>query len=420
MRSFSSVFNVYAFFAIMTINNNTQRLLATLIAILVISTAMPAVFAAPGELSASSDGLVGITSLDPVDGLSPLFSGKGGYSLDGCGTNSPPCSVDADVPAGSTVAKAYLYVVSNSDLGPTVTIDFDGTSVTATKLAQNDHAFLDSYRAEVTTQVATKVGGGGGLTPFSVNDDPGGSSNDGVALLVTFNNSGEPFRSIIGLDGGLPSTGASTAVGFASPLDKTIPGFEALLSLGISFSFQGGVTPHLCGSGQFSNVDINGVRLSSCAGHWDDGGPFDGGLITVGGVGDNIANPPDPNGPGGEDDELYNVAGLLSQGDTMMKIDTVNPSGDDNIFLAVLSITAKASLEICDNGIDDDGDGLVDRNDPDCKVEPPVVVGGELLPIDTTALLVAGAQTNAVWILSALAGIASVAFGTLYLKTKRD
>ncbi|MGQ0791211.1 MAG: hypothetical protein ACT4NJ_03195 [Nitrosopumilaceae archaeon] len=400
--------------------NNVQRLQAITLSLLITSIGFPSVFADPGELSASSDDLVGITSLDPVDGLSPLFSGKGGYSLDACGTNSPPCSVDADVPAGSTVAKAYVYVVSNSDLGPTVTIDFDGTAVTATKLPQNDHAFLDSYRADVTTQVATKVGGGGGLTPFSVNDDPGGSGNDGVALLVTFNNSGEPFRSIIGLDGGLQSTGASTLIGFAAPLDKTISGFEALLSLGISFSFQGGATPHLCGSGQFSNVDINGVRLSSCAGHWDDGGPFNGGLITVGGVGDNTANPPDPNGPGGEDDELYNVAGLLAQGDTMMDIDTVNPSGDDNIFLAVLSITAKASLEICNNGIDDDGDGLVDIDDPDCQVEEPPVVGGKFLPIDATALLVAGAQTNAVWILSALAVIGSVAFGTLYLKTRKD
>ena len=48
------------------------------------------------------------------------------------------------------------------------------------------------------------------------------------------------------------------------------------------------------------------------------------------------------------------------------------------------------------------------------------MVGGQLLPIDATALLVAGAQTNAVWILSALAVVGSVAFGTLYIKTKRD
>ncbi len=49
--------------------------------------------------------------------------------------------------------------------------------------------------------------------------------------------------------------------------------------------------------------------------------------------------------------------------------------------------------------------------------EPPV--GGEFLPIDTTALLVAGAQTNALWILSTLAVIGSIAFGALYLTTRR-
>jgi len=53
--------------------------------------------------------------------------------------------------------------------------------------------------------------------------------------------------------------------------------------------------------------------------------------------------------------------------------------------------------------------------------EPPkeLPVGGEFLPIDTTALLVAGAQTNALWILSTLAVIGSIAFGALYLTTRR-
>ena len=47
-------------------------------------------------------------------------------------------------------------------------------------------------------------------------------------------------------------------------------------------------------------------------------------------------------------------------------------------------------------------------------------VGGELLPIDSTALILAGAQTNAVWMISALAVIGSVAFGALYLTTRRN
>jgi hypothetical protein len=48
------------------------------------------------------------------------------------------------------------------------------------------------------------------------------------------------------------------------------------------------------------------------------------------------------------------------------------------------------------------------------------VVGGELLPINTSALLLAGAQTNAVWIMSILVVIGSVAFGALYITTKKN
>ena len=48
------------------------------------------------------------------------------------------------------------------------------------------------------------------------------------------------------------------------------------------------------------------------------------------------------------------------------------------------------------------------------------VVGGESLSIDTTALLLAGAQANSVWILSALAAIGGIAFGALYITTRRN
>jgi len=48
------------------------------------------------------------------------------------------------------------------------------------------------------------------------------------------------------------------------------------------------------------------------------------------------------------------------------------------------------------------------------------IVGGELLSINTTALILAGAQTNAVWLMSALAVIGSVAFGVLYITSKKN
>ena len=47
-------------------------------------------------------------------------------------------------------------------------------------------------------------------------------------------------------------------------------------------------------------------------------------------------------------------------------------------------------------------------------------VGGSTMSIDTTALILAGAQTNAVWLMSALAVIGSVAFGALYITSKKN
>ena len=48
------------------------------------------------------------------------------------------------------------------------------------------------------------------------------------------------------------------------------------------------------------------------------------------------------------------------------------------------------------------------------------VVGGELLPIDSTVLLLAGLQTSAIWMLPVLAGVAGSAFGVLYIKSRRN
>ncbi len=47
-------------------------------------------------------------------------------------------------------------------------------------------------------------------------------------------------------------------------------------------------------------------------------------------------------------------------------------------------------------------------------------VGGEFLPIDSTALMLAGLQSSAIWMLPVLAGIAGSAFGILYIKYRRN
>jgi len=48
------------------------------------------------------------------------------------------------------------------------------------------------------------------------------------------------------------------------------------------------------------------------------------------------------------------------------------------------------------------------------------IVGGELLPIDSTALMLAGLQTSAIWMLPVLAGVAGSAFAVLYIKSRRN
>ena len=54
-----------------------------------------------------------------------------------------------------------------------------------------------------------------------------------------------------------------------------------------------------------------------------------------------------------------------------------------------------------------------------CDERPPMQVGGGFIPIDTTAVLIAGMQTNALSVLSAFVVIGAIAFGTLYFSVKR-
>jgi len=364
-------------------------------------------------------------------GLSVNYQRQGhvAYSADGLGQNGGGGLIQADVPAGSTVEKAFLYgtyfSTTDPDLGQR-TIDVDGTLVQTTKIAQVSF-FLATTRADVTAQVAAKVGSGGGITNFAINNDP--SLLDGVALVVVYSNPALPVGTVAVIDGGASQAGDTFFLNLAAPLDKTVAGFSATMSVGSGFSFQGGTPGHACGTGQFSIIDINSQRLTTCAGHYDDGVANNGGLITVGGVGDDTLNPPNPLGPGGNDDELYNIAPFLNQGDTVIRTDSSNPSQDDNFFLAVISITALAVVapENCTDGIDNDGDGLIDAADPDCAPAPPVnrppvvnagtdVTGseGSAISLDGTVSDPDGDPTTTGWTYAAVSGVdagATCSFG---------
>ena len=434
--------NLYiSVFKLMNNLKTSRTILAISIATMLLLSGTNA-FAEIGSGPRSASPGFGTSSLTLNDnGFGATFSGNGGYSADGIGMNpSTSGPISADIPAGSTVVDAFLYATTTFNPAlASVTVELDDVSYTLSPMPFNTYdgcCDLLSFKysgADLVAQVAAKyVSDGPGVIDFTAEEiSPGKSATDGIALVVIFSNPAEPFRTIAVLDGSLATAGEQTLIGLAEPLDKTVSGFEATLALGIAFSAQdqfGAAASHACGedTAQGSTVDINSVRLTSCAGNFDDSidTVANGNLFTVGGVGDVVDNPDDPlqlpadgDTPRTTDDELYDLEPLLAQGITLIDMDTTNVSADDLIFLSILAITAQASVgEICGDGIDNDDDGNVDEG---CQVEDGVV-GGQYLPIDATTLLVAGVQANAIWILSALAVIGSVAFGTLFITTRRS
>ena len=286
-----------------------------------------------------------IVTLAPISASGALiesysFQGKGNWSIDAVGSNSTPVGdLLIDVPAGSTIEKAFLYA-SMTTLGGSPEVVLGGTTYLPSAFTALGLNFdLQAWRTDVTSQISSIVGGGG--TSVTVTSETLGVAIDGEVLAIVYSNPAEEERTIFFLDGFAASGGDTTTVNYTSPLsDPTAPSFEAIMSLGIGYGAQG--------TGQESTVDVNGTRMTSSAGGQDDGIYAAGGLITVGGIGDLPTNPVDPfspaNGDPRQDDELYTLEPFLTLGDTMTTIVTENPSDDDNIFFLGVNITAEAAI----------------------------------------------------------------------------
>ena len=312
--------------------------------------AVLAAAAVAGVLAGAAPASASLNVLRPSPTDPITFYGNGGYSTDGIG-EADGGSLRADVPAGSTVKRAYLY--GSYEYYPAGqpslttferTVSFDGAAVALTEVSKTDTANDTFYaaRADVTAAVAAKVGSGGGITSFPASGPPGRPLH-GLALVVIYENPNSPRESIAILDGFAEQTGDNAKLTYSVPLNTHTTGFRATMALGIGWSAQGSMNDHACFGGQASTVDVNATRMASCAGNADDS---PNSLITVGGVGDSTTNPVDPYNDfdaNGDDDELYDLTPFLSDGQTELNIDTTNASQDDNIFLAVIEITARAS-----------------------------------------------------------------------------
>ena len=267
------------------------------------------------------------------------FTGNGNVSIDGSGSNG---TVQASVPVGSTVVKAFFYAHVTLGQGAPTTL-LNGNPVgNYTSLGANASFNGVGYRADVTALVTSLVGSGS-ATQFSFTTSTSGASGyvDGYVLAIVYSNPLESERTVTLLDGSSASTGDEFFLNIPAGTDASAAGFEALLSLGIGFSFQ--TNP----ASQVSQVSINGARLTSSAGGNDDSAGNGTGLLTVGGLGNSPTPPADPMTPGTGntyDDELYSIAPFIALDTTTLRISTLNPSGDDNIFFAALSITAAATV----------------------------------------------------------------------------
>jgi len=256
-------------------------------------------------------------------------------SIDGFGSTTNSGDLQANIPLGSAIKKAYLYATSVWNMS-VYGVTFNGTSLplnSATILSPDDQNPATTARWDVTNIIASSFTGG--LQNFSIVEN---GDNDGEVLVVAYSNpSTQGFTSVI-LDGELSTAGDTIRYDFPSKYS----GGDFLVSLAASYSAQPSEQATEIG---VTTNSTNNRPLTISAGGQDDGGPDmnPGSLITVGGIGDDPANP-DPsasplNGPR-IDDEYYNLAlgnsansaPFILSGDTFVEFTTDNPSADDNVF----------------------------------------------------------------------------------------
>jgi len=271
-----------------------------------------------------------------------------GVSIDAKGLEDNTAgTIRAQIPVNGIVFKAFLYTTSvwydDEYYGDLYEVEFEGNTIDMSlqriDVGERDGNSAKVARTEVTDLVKSKLEQSAGeIVEFSLTEL---GYLDGEVLVVLYSIPGNPIYSVFIYDGECSTGGDSLTINLSTPVNKSDENFKAIMSLGISYGFQG--------SDQRSEVDINGNRITSSAGGQDDGFSSNGGLITAGGIGDSIDNPLDPNAaPSGDpayryDDELYNLAPFLNEGDEAIIIDTVNPSNDDNVFFLALTILGKAT-----------------------------------------------------------------------------
>lgn len=263
------------------------------------------------------------------------FTGEVAVSIDGVGINgiNGVIKVWKGI-AGSTVKGARLFWGS---LLPDLTVNLRGIVVPCTLSATTIGRF-QNCAADVTDIVKAFIDAaapGELQIPYSESNT---ASTHGGILAVVFDlppSGGAASQDSVTLLFGVTNSGSATILEdrFIVELDQPYDPVKSsiYMSLGIGFS-------------SFDNsektvVIVNGVKLTSNAGGFEDGVVNLGGLLTVGDFNDNPANPSDPNGSNSPDDELYTLTEFVPAGATSFEVKTQS-SGFDNIFFAAVVVEA--------------------------------------------------------------------------------
>ena len=302
--------------------------------------------------------------------LSPFLTVSGEHvalSVDAYGSNEPtggPIRVEKR-DSEETVRAAYLFAASTGETEfepKDDEVTLNGTPV-EWEAAHTITSDIRSYNAvaNVTSIVQPVVDGASpGLVPLTVAEGVNTYEYDGEILAVVLEDPAvNEARSLTLLYGAQNPLGDEFHVGLAEPINKTNPSFALNLGLGISFGYQP--------AGQYSIVKVNNKLMSSSAGGQDDcaekysatpdwGACGNGELITAGGIGDSLEDPPNPeatdlecNNEAGEpaprcDDELYSLLPFVNEGEQSLTFNTDNPSDNDNIFFASLEVHGGAAV----------------------------------------------------------------------------
>jgi len=310
------------------------------------------------------------TTLPPGLNVFQTFTGHYGVSTDGFGSTGQKGEIHATIPKNSTIIKAYLYSAAynaqNEDISG---LKFNNSAVRFDKYyinPVNSSFMFKTGRADVTAQVKATYNTVQQNDIYTFQIEENNAHVDGEALIVIYENSALSPNTIAVIEGGANINGDTFLMHFDEPLNPEDENFALEMYLGISYS--------CCG--QASRVTVNDQIITEQAGDYDDGKEqANGSLITVGGFDD----PFSPNMPSyTEDHEKYNLKDYIKKNDTDVKLNTINPSKDDNLFLVVLKASGTAS--VCDinspcyqKGFAD-GKAFCKAHPKECKIFPKTVV----------------------------------------------